>query len=268
MAKIKCPYTYPHRSRKAKADFICGIGGYHNRDGRWPIEFIVGLYGADLGFDHLWAVMVSEKLYTFPKDEFDLVRTEAEKVYKEIEDHLWQWGQEQVCSELEADSPYTLWDGRRLDIELSLQGRGGKHLVIDKFEGVALKGYTDTALHEAIMLQYAPGRSIVDKDRLVKGGQWDLDDDWLDKLYRYCRQAVVEFTTARVSREMEYQCAFILGDRTDAAVEERRKQLSDRDHLLKSAQLVREALPHSPKALEAFSGLCLAAGLKPSEIAK
>jgi hypothetical protein len=266
MANIKCPYTYPHRSRKAKADFICGIGGYYNRDGRWPIEFTVGLDGADLGFDHLWALMVSEKLYSFPKIEFDLVRAEAEKVYKEIEGYLWEWGQEGVCDQLDSDYYRTLWDGTVLDIKFSLQGRGGKHLVIDSFEGTPLKGYTDTALHEAIMLQYAPSKSTSEKERLLKGGKWDIEDEWVDKLYRYCRQAVIELTTAKASRELEYQCAFLLADRTDIAVERRKAELAQVRTLEQHAKLVYERMSKDGESLNALYALCEAAGVSPSEV--
>lgn len=268
MARRKCPYTYPHRSRKAKADFICGIGGYSDRHERWPIEFTVGLYHANLDFDNLWTVMIRQKLLEFPKAEFDLWRQEAEKVYEQYKDGLWQRGQESMCDSLENDDGIrSLWDGRILDIELSLRGRCGKHLVIDKFEGITLAGYTDTSLHEAIMLQYAPDRSIVDKDRLVRGGKWDIPDEWVDKLYRYCRQAVIDFTSQKASRELEFQAAFVLSYHIDEAVAERKKQLRETRRLEDHAKLLYQRMQKDGETIDALYALCLAAGVVPSELA-
>lgn len=216
MVKFKCPYTFPHKSRVAKARYICAVGGYsRSLDGRWPIEFCVGAWQADTDFNHLWekysGEYIPESAKATPEHTAAYYQL-AMRLHKQHENDIWDWGQEDAARSLNDGDWYRmLWDGTMLDVTLELHGRGGKHLVIADFEGNVFTGMSDDELYEGLMRQVQINGfgETWEKDRLCSGYEWS---DWTDKqvntLYRYVRQCEVDFTIEKASAEVEYQGAF------------------------------------------------------------
>lgn len=218
MPKFKNPYTYPHKSRLAKVDYICGIGGYSNRDGRWPIEFNVATYLVDFDFDHIWDRYASEHI---PPELMvpDLLgdtagvtkyKALAKQKYAETERFMWEWGVEDACRGLMDDDTYRmLWDGTMVDAVLELRGRGGKHLVIAGFNGKVLEGMNPKELHDYLMLQHRESYRYNDDETsaapaLKPGWAWDVSTKELDIFYKYARQCEVDFTVEKASADVEY----------------------------------------------------------------
>ncbi len=103
--KTLTPYTFPHKSRKARVDYICGIGGYSNRDGRWPIEFNVAAYGANFDFDHIWKEYSKEHIPSECDGDPALMTAYhqlAQRLHKDNESNLWEWGLEDALRDLYA----------------------------------------------------------------------------------------------------------------------------------------------------------------------
>ena len=267
-AKPKCPYTFPHKSRKAKVDYLTDIGGYHSRNGAYPLEFNVAAY-ADLDFDTLWKLLLEERQTEYPADTTKraLFEFAARKAYADCSAHLWEWAVEDAQRGLfDCDTYLMLWDGDKpLDVKLGLHGRGGKHLCIEEFEGLTLRGKSPEDLGELLMCQQGPGgEDVYDEPRLRKDFEWQISSDRLDTLYRYVRQCEIDFTPDRAETEVEYQAAYHLGQRADelyAAL------FGDTDEkvtakLTDDAREVLAALPDLTKELAgSFARLCAAAGL-------
>lgn len=197
MAKIRCPYTYPHKSRSAMIDYITGIGGYSSRDGYWPIEFNVATYHADFSFDHIWekyhAEHISDATRNHPPSWAAYYRL-AQKLYEEHKDYLWEWGQEDAYRSLKDSDTYKmLWDGTAVGAELELHGRGGKHLVIAMFNGYDFNRCSTDNLKQSLRFG-------------EDGCAMPMND--LRLLYKYVRQCEVDFTPEKASAEVEYQGAF------------------------------------------------------------
>jgi hypothetical protein len=273
--KYVCPYTFPHKSRAEKVKYICGIGGYHGDWGRqrWPIEFNIAADRCNMDLEHLSRLVEEDN--PSPTDPTALLlRQEAlHNAYEEHKEHLWDWGLEDAQRSLhEADTYKMLWDGvKNLDVEFEQQGRGGKHLVITRFEGVKLEGYTDEELAKALMLQLdgsGNGRGDFDDEpRLRKGYEWSYSNEWIDKFYRYVRQCEIDFTPEKASREVEYQAAFHRAIQAEAEEERLKALLDDRDEVAAAAQDILDAWPADgsfPSA--AWRTLCLAAGLSPAAL--
>ena len=195
--------TYPHKTRQARVDYICRIGGYFNRDGRWPIEFNVAADRCDFDFEHIWEKYSKEFV---PEECKDLARQK----YEECRDDLWQWGLEEAVRSLHDDDGYRmLRDGTELEVTLELQGRGGKHLVITKFEGRSLCRIEEDLLRHDMMYQYLPsGEGTSEFPTLRKGATWDWSAHEVELLYKYVRQCESDFTPATARAEVEYQGAF------------------------------------------------------------
>lgn len=216
MAKLKNPYTYPHKSRRAKVNYITSIGGYPDRYTRFPLEFTVGVYYADLDFDSIWSRI--EKSDEWGARKPDLVKFCVKDVCKEFGNDLWTHAVEDACRSLtECDTYRMLWDGTPIDAEFSLYGRGGKHLCLTSFEGIILTGMSEDGLEELLMTQGAYGYDdVCDKDTLKNGWEWTIDSKTLDKLYRYVRQCEIDFTSKKASAEVEYQADYLV---TQQAIE-------------------------------------------------
>lgn len=275
--KTKCPYSFPHKTRKDRVDYICGIGGYGSRYDKWPIEFTVAAYYTDFDFDHIWEKYAAEH---WPFDEsketpetikayYDLAR----RLHKEHEGSLWSWGQEDAYRPLsDGDAYRTLWDGTMLDVKLELHGRCGKHLVIAEFEGRSLRGVSTEDLSDEMMRQTRPdGYSHVEYDILKKGNFWD---GWTNKevetFYKYVRQCEIDFTSDKASAEVEYQGAFnffcnIVNPEWETVKQER----ATHDEAVEAARAVREVMQQSSASGEEmtyFATLCTAAGIDQSEL--
>lgn len=273
--KFVCPYTFPHKSRKAKVDYITDIGGYYSRDGRYPLEFNVAAY-ADLDFDNLWKLVLEERGEDFPPNtrERALFEFAARKAYDSCKENLWEWAVEDAQRSLFDDEHYTtLWNGTKpLDVKLGLHGRGGKHLCIESFESVSLKGLSPEELGERLMLQESPdgNESVSDLPRTKWGWKWSIDGKFVDLLYRYVRQCEIDFTSDKAEKEVEGQAAFHLqreaSDLYDLLFGKTPDSLDTK--LTEDARLLLHALPTlDSDTANAFVRLCVAAGLDVADMA-
>jgi len=267
---MKCPYTYPHRSRAAKAAYIAGIGGYSVREGRCPIEFNVGTYYVDLDFESLWAA-IKKEFPLVPEDE-RLLREACSKVYEEVKDHLYEWALDDArrnIDEKECDTYYMLWDGRRVDASWELHGRNGKHLVLVGFEGVKLLGLTEEELEFMLNDQQDDYGNSPDtpSPKLRPGYEWVVPTEQLDLLYRYIRQCEIDFTPQKASQEVSYSAQWILYSRAEDEAVRMREAIAAKDTLQEKAKVLYDALDMEEEELrEAWRDLCVAAGLSPSDI--
>ena len=218
MSTKKAPYTFPHKSRKAKVDYLTDVGGYYSRHGSYPLEFNVAAY-ADLDFDTLWKLLLEERQSQYPEGTTSraLFEFAARKAYADCSEHLWSWAVEDAQRNLFEGDAYTiLWDGTSLDVKFGLYGRGGKHLCIESFEGITLQGLNPDSLGELLMCQNGPGgKDVFDSPRLKKGFEWQIPGERVDLLYRYVRQCEIDFTPSKAEAEVEYQAAYHLGQRAD-----------------------------------------------------
>lgn len=271
----KSPYTYPHKSREAKIDYICGIGGYSIRDGRWPLEFNVASYRADFSFDHLWKTYYKEYtpdvLAHDPEACTSYYRL-AKRLHKEQEDNMWGWGQEDAARNVQdADAYRMLWDGTEVDVELELHGRGGKHLVLTCFNGHKLEGNSPEDLHDEMMAQTRPdGYTHVEYGTLVSGASWD---NWstadINLFYKYVRQCEVDFTVEKASLEVEYQGAFcFFNNFVNPAWEEALTTAEAHSSVVSCAQTLRRYLGEreGSAVLQMLRVLSLAAGVTEEEL--
>lgn len=271
--KFVCPYTYPHKSRKAKVDYITDIGGYFSRDGQYPLEFNVACYSADLDFESLFKTLL-ESGEVGPDVNRDDLRAAAALAYKEDSAHLWDWALEDAVRNIhETDCYRMLWDGTMVDVKLSLYGRGGKHLCIESFEGMSMRGLSPEDLHEKLMRQYGWSQSSGYEDdtseepKLRKGWDWEYSNEFIDKLYRYVRQCEVDFTPAKAGAEVQYQAAWHLGRVAEDALEALQQARADREALVDAAKTVAAAIDtDNEDQKNAFALLCRAAALDVAEV--
>lgn len=267
MAKLKNPYTFPHKSRRAKVDYICGIGGYWaNRQARFPLEFTVGTYYADLDFDSIWGRI--KKSGEWGDRKPDLVEFCAKDVYKEYSNDLWSYAVEDIWRSLnDGDTFRTLYDsGTSIDVTFGLYGRGGKHLCLESCEGITLKGLSEEDLEELLMTQSSPygDDDVQDEDTLKKGWEWTIDSAVLNRFYRYVRQCEIDFTSKKASVEVEYYADDFVVQKTielydslfGATEEDRQSTLSEAAKIVYKA--IRAIDTQSAKALRT---LCIAAGV-------
>ncbi len=267
MSTKKAPYTFPHKSRKAKVDYLTDIGGYYSRDGSYPLEFNVAAY-ADLDFDTLWKLLLQERQTEYPEGTTAraLFEFAARKAYADCSEHLWSWAVEDAQRNLfEGDAYTTLWDGTSLDVKFGLYGRSGKHLCIESFEGITLRGLNPDSLGELLMCQNGPGgEDVLDSPRLKKGFEWQIPGERVDLLYRYVRQCEIDFTSSKAEAEVEYQAAYHLGQRADelyvALFGDTKEAVTAK--LTDDALALLMAIPDLTRELaESFARLCVAAGL-------
>lgn len=269
--KFVCPYTYPHKSRKAKVDYITDIGGYFSRDGQYPLEFNVACYSADLDFESLFKTLL-ESGEVGPDVNRDDLRAAAAAAYKEDKDNLWDWALEDACRDLhETDCYRMLWDGTMVDVKLGLYGRGGKHLCLESFEGLSMRGLSPEDLEEKLMRQegYTSRGSddTSEEGKLRRGWSWDYSNEFIDKLYRYVRQCEVDFTPAKAGAEVQYQAAWHLGRVAEDALEALQQARADREALIDAARTVADVLDTDDEEQKtAFALLCRAAALDVAEV--
>ena len=274
MEKIECPYTYPHRSREAKVSYICGIGGYYSRDGRFPIEFNVAAYGVDFDFEHIWKTYYEEMTPSELKHDPDACTAYyrlARRLYEKHKDNLWEWGQEDACRSIDEDDTHRmLWDGTAVDVTLELHGRQGKHLVLSAFEGYSFRGMSPDDLRDTLMTQTRPdGYSHVEYETLRTGNTWDWTTAEVDLLYRYVRQCEIDFTPAKASAEIEYQGAScFFNNIVNIEWENEKQRLADHEAVVACAQTLRQYLAEKEgaAALRMLHTLSHAAGVSDAEM--
>lgn len=275
--KPTCPYDFPHRSRKARVDYICGIGGYSSRDGRWPIEFNVATYHVDFDFDHIWKEYSKEHIPSECKGDPALMNAYhqlAKRLHKENVDYFWEWGLEDARRDLderEGDTFFQLWDGTPVEVKLELHGRGGKHLVIAEWDGRDLSKLNPEDLHDEMLAQVnAAGNFIVDEGRLRSRYLWESwTSEQVELLYRYVRQCETDFTPKNASNQVECEGAFCFFANIVAAEwETLRKEIATHEEVVGAAQAIHLALTHaavSQEEIASFYVLCAAAGVTQEE---
>lgn len=272
-AKIKCPYKYSARSRQAKIDFICGIGGYRGRGERWPIEFNVSLGSADISFDHLWATYRKEYANQHPDEEVGEFKRVTQIAYDRIGSNaLWERAQEDCQRDLSVewtDTYYQLWDGTPIRTELALRGRCGKHLVLHNFESLILSGMDEDELRESLMSQSdEEGTDIATESRLRRGFSWYYSNEFIDRFYRYCVQCVEDFTPEKASLNLENYAASNLFSDAEMDYAEYVKEKEDHDAIVGCAQTLRRYLAEREGAavLQMLRTLSRAAGVSEEEL--
>lgn len=188
------------RSRKSMVAFICGIGGYSDRDGRYAIEFNVKDYYSDTSEDFLWKLLCSDKMDVGPDKDLPpahmaIAKALFHRVYAEHEDNILNWGREEAYEDWkDSDTPYETFTGERVDWEFELNGRGGGHLCMTDCDGYSLK-CSPEELEEAI--------------------NGDADDEpWppatVRKLFIICVQNTVDLESRKIAAEVEYRAAWRL----------------------------------------------------------
>lgn len=282
---LKCPYTYPLRSRAAKANYICGIGGYSGRHEHWPVEFSVYAGHADLDFDTLWKRCREQGEFPFDWDAITPAEGKAyydlsKELYEQHKDHLWAWAVEDAARNLHEDDFYrTLWAGPEISVKFCQMGRGGKHLVLEEFEGHTLSGQTPEDLYIEMMSQYdenAAGSYLYsadsERDTLKKGWVWTY---WTEKditlLYKYVRQCEVDFSSERIKEAVESAATSVLfSNIVNQEWENVKKAMASHEDAVAAARLVGVSFSIdsllNTEVAEAFLTLCNAAGVSQEEL--
>lgn len=129
-------YQTPLKKRSDIIAFLEDATHQRHYDGHWhPLCFNVKIHTIDLSFDHLlklWRENEGNPLYTHNEDWLKA----AKEQYDESEESLFDWGIEDARRGFtDSDSYNHLWDGTKIDVEYSFEGRSGGWLSITKFDG-------------------------------------------------------------------------------------------------------------------------------------
>jgi hypothetical protein len=244
-------------SRRAMVNFICGIGGYIDGHDRFAIEFNVKAYGADTSEENLWKMLSSGEMdlgpdATLPAGEQAAVKALFSRVYKEHEDYLWDWGQEEAYEGWrDSDTPYETWLGERVEWKMELRGRSGGHLVMTECEGINLK-CSEEDLEATLMEADTPHAMDF------------VPAETIRKLFIICVQNSVELTSKKAAEEIEYRAAWrlwssFMEDQIPAMLEayRNRQQLGS-----DAAYILRELIgTGNPEARDAFVTICTLADI-------
>jgi hypothetical protein len=174
---MKCPYTFPHKSRKAMVDYLIGIGGYSERFGRWPLEWNCKTYQANFDGD------------TLRRHIPTLSPQNDEKWEEYIGDNqaAWEWWLEDA-RRIFSDAEWTSYPGDdQGDWEFSFAGRQGGHLVLDSWRGNQLRGMREDDFETWLS---------------------ELSFSDLRKFYRGVVCLSQDVTPRKAADEMEYKAAF------------------------------------------------------------
>lgn len=277
--KLTCPYDFPHRSRKARVDYICGIGGYSSRDGRWPIEFNVACYHVDFDFDHIWKEYAKEHIPSECEGDPALMNAYhqlAKRLHKDNEQYMWNWGQEDAARDLderEGDTYFQLWDGTPVKVKLELHGRGGKHLVIAEWDGRDLSRISNDELQSEMLSQTPKNGSgnVIDSEGCLRSRyEWmNWSNEEVELFYRYVRQCERDFTPANASKQVEEMgawCFFanIVSNEWDTV----KAEMASHEEAVEAAQALYSALAGEDAQAPVFASLytlCAAAGVTQEE---
>lgn len=286
----KIPYKYPHKTRKDRVDYICGIGGYSRfNESHYPIEFNVAAYATDFDFDHLWERYAKNdpegwlpfKWAEATPDVVDMYYRLTKRLHKENESCMWGWGQEDAYHSLTDDDTYRmLWDGTMVKVKLELHGRGGKHLCITEFDGHGFSDVSPEDLAADLMRQTNEQNDYDEEtglDKLRRGWQWNWTNKEVETLYKYVRQCEVDFTQEKAAAEVEYQGAFcFFNNIVNSEWESELKDKADHDAVIGAACEVRMAvnclqaegtkLDRDAELDAAFALLCRAANVTEEEM--
>lgn len=215
--------------RKLLATAISRNAGYNDRHSRWPLEFNVALDYVDLDRDHIEALAVQDHGVT--KEQVDatraLVEWDQEGEWTDIQSHMHDglndddgnrtyspttavryglpYFNQRVnykrrtteCAYFPAKlpgwtvNPYTC---KYFNVDFALVGRGGKHLVVEEFEGITLRGWTADDLADALL-----------SDEQCHYHRFT--NKWCQKLLAMVGDWTEHFTPRAASAEMEYRAA-------------------------------------------------------------
>lgn len=153
--KVRKPDAYktPLRSRKDIIEKIISLTDQRSYDyAPHPFCFNVKAYNCDLDFDHLlelWRKNEGDEQYTHNPEWLEAAREK----YDEVSEHLFEWGQEDACSLVTDSDAYNhLWNGEKVDVKYSFEGRGGGWISLNSFEGYDFtrrdNGHISTILNE------------------------------------------------------------------------------------------------------------------------
>jgi len=189
---MKCPYKYPHRSRKDIVEYLTEFGGHSERHGSYPIAFNVKV-DVDLSFATIWE-LGGEWIKDILGDNINADDLHTFKLYCYLQhetlgtDLLWEWGVEDARRGItESDGYSMLWNGTVLDVVWEFHGRSGGWLVPTVIEGSNLEGLVGDCFEELLM---------------------EMGWKELCHFYKFIVQCEQDFGDNKPDREVEYQAAF------------------------------------------------------------
>ena len=194
MSKIKIPeyYKIKTRSREGMIAHLvanCGYHGYHQEGS--PLAWCVKVHSVNFDFRNLWPMILEHA----PNDAQEF-KGGLETVWDEwIEDQgnasrIWEASLDDAQRNVtDCDCYKDLWDGTKVDAELSFTGRSGGYLILTSF-----------------LSKYSFRNWMDDDDFADELREWSYED--LCKLYKYCLMMDHDLTPEKASREVEYQGAF------------------------------------------------------------
>lgn len=171
----KCPYTFPHRTRRAMTEYILDRRGRSYHGGRYPFAWDVKAWAARFDGDSLRA----------RAPEYDLDPAFDSAWVSEVDsDERLFWDCCEDAARYLSDGEWTSYPGDdQGDWEFSFAGRSGGWLVLEKWRG----------------------RDMRDADAETFA---EMDMATLRDFYRGIRCADSDFTPAKAAAEVEYQAAF------------------------------------------------------------
>ena len=242
------------KSRRAMIDFVCGIGGYSDGYGRWPIEFNVKMY-PDLDADTLWKIVRDECEFDI-KGSTPQEQVVAENLFREMHtkyaDNLWGWAQEDMVRSAREDAYfYGDWLGDVHRIGWELRGRCGGHLVLEEVGNISLAGKTDDDLREQLE-EKEDGRFVT-----------ALED--IQELFVVC----IELTVTTRGKSLEAECQYHAASRLWSNIcepkwEERMTEYATREALKEDAERIRVHLGNTYPGdglTGTFDTICRLAGI-------
>lgn len=239
--------------RRLLADKIESNGGYsHGYHDRYPIEYCVALDYVNLDVDHIYKVMCENQGYLPPptsaidwdeQEVWEMCQSDMCESLNDNEGYM-TYGRDtanrfglpyinskrtfsrivrgkDVCyypAKLplwKRDDPYV---NLTFDVKFSLEGRGGKHLVVTEFEGRKLNMSSDS-LAESIR---------GDNTGYYYNDAKDYPNKWCQRLLAMMHEWEMCFTSRIASTEMEYQAAFRLQQDLEPRADAWRKALAAR----------------------------------------
>lgn len=242
--------TYPHKSRRAKVDYICHIGGYggNRHADTFPVSFTVAAYGADLSFENLWNEHAPDKWREGgggTEEERKAYRELASRLHAKAADALFYEGVSNAQDVVKSTDVYSVTaEGEHVDVSFSFQGRSGKHLVVEQFEDIMLAGMSQELLECFLLEQVCDtDDQVISGETLRSGYSWRVPTSQLDRLYRYLRECATHFTCERAARLVEYEAAsWLFCSIVDNEWDEELARVQMHNRMVATARTIREYL--------------------------
>jgi hypothetical protein len=178
---MKCPYSYPHRSRKSQVQYLAdhdSYGGWNHPNRGWsPLA---------------WNVKIGTINWRSPKGEesLDAGLDDQWNQYVESNSELFYWICEDVARQY-LEGEYTTYPGDdQGDWKFCLAGRSGGHLLLSDWRGTDFLSSFQNSEHWF--------------DWLTSG----ITTEALNKLYRAVRCMDQDLERSRINAEFEYQLNF------------------------------------------------------------